>query len=513
MHLLYSPSFLKKWKVLLLFSLLFSSCFSNIKSSTLSINPLFKINNLCDIYWNSSGQSDLYKWGKRENNIKYLVVTTLYPEKDSLLLNDTIFYNKSGYPIKWKNNNPEYGKRTYYYFQDFYGDQSTGLYVEAQHYDTFITVIQYESNHQVRRSMKYNQTRKEIDVFNDYQYTIIGDSSIHFKYTRCEESISLKEILPTYVHDGNLILTSDSTLQVIGKRTVIHDTTCNNPIDHQYKIKNNNIILSEPSYSTPSIQKTSTIVYYEREENELVTQWNPNRNLIDSLTTLMQTFLEKSWGRQNNATASFHNKRDSVEQHLYGDSITLTSAKDLKAFTPALWYQITSDTGYLDCYKSQCVIVAYNTPVPKDEYDYKRCLAIYQYVDGEFTLIDQYMDALGAFTDQDNDLLFDRYDETNISVEIRENTIYILYEYMRGSTDYLCIYKNNTWVLNEYSYSGNSYDSFSRTTYNYSTKKLTEERVYHGEEEIENGDTTIIKTIQKPVILLKDLCLAGDSLY
>jgi len=58
--------------------------------------------------------------------------------------------------------------------------------------------------------------------------------------------------------------------------------------------------------------------------------------------------------------------------------------------------------------------------------------------------------AIEYFIDSDDDLLFDRYDETNFSVNTEDGDIVVSYEYMRGEASYTFTCKKGSWLLAGY---------------------------------------------------------------
>ncbi|MBN2813858.1 MAG: hypothetical protein JXQ80_07255, partial [Bacteroidales bacterium] len=142
--------------------------------------------------------------------------------------------------------------------------------------------------------------------------------------------------------------------------------------------------------------------------------------------------------------------------------------------------------------------------------------AVYEQRNGKFRLIKQSFGALDPFYDDDGDLLFDGYGETDYSISIEDGNIVVYYEYMRGEATNEYAYDNGNWVLVYYSSNHRTCCQAEMSSYDYRTKTYSYS-LFNMSDEDENsdmpGDTTVTEIQDRPVILMDDINGSSPECY
>jgi hypothetical protein len=446
------------------------------------------------------------------------------------MLQDSMILNKEGRPvlrISPQGSGPSY---TYYYYDD-QGNRYLEIMLYSNEYDTLYTLRQFDRYQHAQKAIQYNITRKELQYLTIIETTPVSDTLVQLKLERFDSDTDNGKVLPFEGRDMQVKKAGDSLLSIQTRRTVFSDTSHNSTYAELYRIENNKLVYSKMQCQTlynqqgDWIEKKSAnfslhrrFTYYNVGEPEITEGLVVNASVVEFLNSQMDSLPSLAWKNYREDQNSLKARQQLYEEGAYGESISITEGHNLEEFLPPLWYTVSMGSGYIKGFDSLCYAVGYNTPVTGSNDDNLRCLAVYEQRNGIFRLLKQSFGALDPFYDDDGDLLFDGFEETNYNIGIEDGNIVVNYEYMRGEATNEYAYNDGNWVLVYFS-SGHrtccqaemsSYD-YRTKTYSYSLFNMSDE------EEDENSDlpsdTTITEIQDKPVIFMDEMNRSSPEFY
>jgi hypothetical protein len=488
-----------------------------------SLSSLVALSNFWDMYYDYGYNLDVLSEHhfNPEHRIRSISVYRLRTDDQGTMLQDSILLNAEGKPVLRITPYESGPSCTYYYYND-QGNPYLDVMVNSNKYDTLYTLRQFDRYHHAMKAIQYNISRKELQFLTVIETTSSSDTLVQQKLVRYDSDIDRMKVLPFESRDMLLSKTGDSLLRVRINRTVYSDTSCNSNYEELYRIENNRLVYNKMQYQTAYnqqgdwIDKKSanfnlhrTFSYYHAGEPDFTGGLPMNASVVDFLYSQMDSLPALAWKNYQEGRDSLEARRQMVEEGTYGDSIALTEAQNLEEFQPALWYTVSVGSGNIKGFDSLCYAVGYNTPVT-DGGDYLRCLAIYEHRNGMYRLLKQSFGALDVFYDDDDDLLFDGFDETNFTISIEDSDVIINYEYMRGEATYEYAYDNGNWVLVYYSSGHRTCCQAESSSYDYRTKtySYTQFSTMDDEENEDSdmpSDTTITEIQDRPIIYMDDM--------
>jgi hypothetical protein len=359
-------------------------------------------------------------------------------------------------------------------------------------------------------------TRKEYGRI--YVTTIIptSDSLLNIKYEFYDSDLKHEYILPFESRDIEIGMLNDSIVRANTTRIVPHDTTYNSMFKDIFKIKNNTLVpANSESIINPNVNSSCletrynqcaikrAFKYYTTNENDVNNDFLVNQIIIKTLRIKVDSLPILAWEKYRTNNNAFTERNRLLEEGVNTDSIEINEGFTIEIFSPQLWYTVSQDSGRIDGLSNQCYVVGYNTPL-KNESDFnKRCMAIFERVNGKLLLRKQTFMALEDFIDDDKDLLFDGYNETNFSLAIENGNIIIKYNYMRGEASYTFSFEKKKWILVNYESSHRTCCQAENYSYNFKTK------IYYysisSTEEDSKGDTTIRIIQERPIMYMDSI--------
>ncbi len=486
-----------------------------------SISSLIALSDFWDMHYDYSYNLDVLSEHHRNpyKPIRSISVYRVGLEDQNGMLQDSILLNKEGRPvlkISPQGSGPSY---TYYYYGER-GNPYLDIMIYSNKYDTIYTLRQFDRYNHAQKTIQFNISRKELQFLTLIEMTSVSDTLVQLKLERFDSDTDRGKVFPFEGRDMQVRKAGDSLLSVQTSRMVYSDASYNSTYEELYRIENNKLVYNKMQCLTKYnrqgdwIEKKSThfnlhraFSYYDSDEPEITGGLAVNPSVVEFLHSQMDSLPALAWKNYREEQHSLEVRQQMFEEGNYGKSITLTEGHSLEEFLPALWYTVSEGSGYIKGIDSLCYAVGYNTPVTGAGDDNLRCLAIYEQRNGLFRLLKQSFGALDPFFDDEGDLLFDGYGETDYSISIADGNIVVYYEYMRGEATYEYAYDDGNWVLVYYSSSHrtccqgevSSYD-YRTKTYSYSLFNMLDE------EEVENSDmprdTTITEIQDRPVLYM-----------
>jgi hypothetical protein len=198
---------------------------------------------------------------------------------------------------------------------------------------------------------------------------------------------------------------------------------------------------------------------------------------------------------------SIDNVKKDITNGNYGKSIIVLHGAKINDFIPKHWSFVCSDTGNLFPYKSKVIIAAFNTSIPATEpYEFLRCLAIFEVIEGKLCLREQYNFALDGYNEN-------QPEAKGYSVKISNNMIQAYYQYMRGESnvDYEYDISAKDWrLVSDYS-SHRTCCVASSSEYDFKNGKIHISESGMGDYNYKDYDTTIyLKQLKNKKIFLKE---------
>jgi hypothetical protein len=494
------------------------------KTPSDSITSLMALRDFWDMYYDYGYNLDILSEHRFDAHNRIRSVSVYRTTERGTMLQDSILLDNEGKPVL-RISPYESGPSCTYYYYDDQGNRYLDVMVNSNKYDTLYTLRQFDQYHHALKAIQYNITRKELQYLTVIEMTPLSDTLVQLKLVRFDSDIDHQKVLPFEGRDMLLSKTGDSLLRVRINRTVFSDTSYNSKYEELYRVENNKLVYNKMQCQTVYnqqgdwIDKKSTnfnlhrtFSYYGAGDPEITGGLAMNASVVDFLYSQMDSLPALAWKNFQEDRDSLEARQQMVEEGTYGDSIALTEGHSLEEFLPALWYTVSVGSGNIKGFDSLCYAVGYNTPVKSSD-DNLRCLAVYEHRNGMFRLLKQSFGALDSFYDDDDDLLFDGFEETNYNISIEDGDIVVNYEYMRGEATYEYAYDDGNWVLVYYS-SGHrtccqaessSYD-YRTKTYSYSLFNMTDDE--EDEDSDMPGDTTVTEIQDRPVIYMDDM---GDT--
>ena len=503
---------------------------------------------------NSIKSIKAYKYNDGE--INFISEDSIIEENNPLFYFLSLKYNKKGQLIQLHQMFESYSKPKTYTFTYNSANQLAYQTFSYNGYDTIYHIYYYNNQGDLFQEIQLNNRRSELNGYvkheinynqNNIKSTIYDygyDTLLLFKW---HKSITFKK--------RELIKTS--------YRILVEDTNYNRfKSETVYRLFNEKIYISSykaedeskqfhytfhPSKKIKSIiSGTDTIIYnpfgdkvlqtdkyyrtvfnyeYDSEGNWKVRKSYQNGKLIEVIKRFIEYYsnISKEENPDFKVSESILTKADSLcniipkyasEKQLkisnrkkdievgdYGKSIEIVEGRSLSDFLPKHWTLISSDTGYLSPYKSNVIIAAFNTSIPSTEqYEFLRCLAIFEKIDDILYLKEQYNYALNQYSEG-------QPEAKGYTVEISDNMIQVFYQYMRGESiiNYEYDVSVKDWrLVSEYS-SHRTCCVASSTEYDYKTGKIHISESGMADYEYNDYDTTIyLEQIKNKKIYLKD---------
>ncbi len=495
------------------------------KSLTDSIPRLISLSNLVDFYYPDNGY-DVNILSEHKNNqekiIKSISVYRFSSAAQNMVLQDSILLDREGKPVVRMT---PYGSgiSSTYYFYDDRGNRFLDVTILENKYDTLYTLRKFDRYNRAYASIRYNVTRKELDYFTTVDIIPVSDMVVNLKLTKYDPDINHKNVLPFESRDMLIKQVKDSLVQVNTNRLVYNDTAYNSTYENLFRIENNFLVPEkfhiQLTYNSQGdwIEKKNSEFDIQRKfsydtpnNDEIKTGVKAKVSVLNYLYSQMDSLPSQAWENYKEKQNSFEIRSKLFENGTFGDSIVIKEGNTIETFLPKLWYQVSAGSGSITGIDSLCYAVAYNTPVKSDDDYNKRCLAIYEHLNGKYRLIKQTFGAIEEFNDTDNDLLFDGYDETNFSVDIEGGDVIINYEYMRGEASYEFAYKKGNWILVSYASGHRTCCQSESYSYDYRTKTYSSSVFNMGDDnDNESGDmprdTSITVIEERPIIYMDSL--------
>jgi hypothetical protein len=496
-----------------------------------SISSLTYLSDFWDMYYDYGYNLDILSEQSNKPGPRIMTISVYRPGSpgEGGRLQDSIFLNKNGDPVL-RISPYESGPSYTYYFYDTKGDRYLDIMINSNKYDTLYTLRQFDRYHHARKTIQYNISRKELQFFTVIDMNILSDTLVQLKLVRFDPDVDRRKVLPFEGRDMLVSRAGDSLLSVHTDRTVYSDSSYNSSYTDLYRIENNRLVYNKMKCRTLYNQQGNWIEkksndfnlirrfsYYDPDEPDITAGLTVSDSVVGFLYSQMDSLPPIAWENYRDDNDSLKARRQIYDEGTYGDSISLTEGKNLEDFLPVLWYTVSVGSGNINGFDSTCYAVGYNTPVSNGG-DNLRCLAIYEHRNGMYRLIKQSFGALDPFYDADNDLLYDRFDETNYSISIEEGDIFVNYEYMRGEASNVYAFKDGEWVLVYYSSSHRTCCQAEAISYDYSTKTYSYSLYNMGDEDDEENadmprDTTITEIQDRPVIYMDGMEDSSTELY
>jgi len=461
-------------------------------------SALLSLSNIDDFFQEDKTNDDEFLAALKPSAEKVKSVKTYYYSDvyDTMFLSQEIFFDFKGRPVKsvtYSHEDPALGY-TYFFHND---KDKTFLTVNIgrNKYDTTYFLKSFTEQGLCNAEIHYNIKRDELNRLITRSFQVISDSEINIQETEFDQSLDTKEILPFDVMDMHITKPEEIRVKVHLVRTVCSDAQYNSISDHFYYISDNQLI-SEKSPTTFELNAEGNWItaknehskvkrefsYYKANEPEVQGDFSYDRAVLEELDSMITTIPRTAWQAHYKRHAEITERSKMYAEGKYGKSIEKQEAPNIEDYTPPLWEAIVQDTGEINGFEGECIIVGYNTPL-KDKYDFnQRCLAVFEKVGDHYVLRKQSIAALESFIDDDNDFSFHGYNEKNFYLDIVEGDVVVYYSYMRGEASYVYAYENNEWVLVRYESQhmtccqaeNYSYD-YKTQTYSASVSSTTEE--------------------------------------
>lgn len=489
---------------------------SNISAVT---SRLLAIQNLHNFFYNPDGfdiecVSVLNQ--NKQKNVHSVAVYRFSSTYQKYLPGDSILFNKKGQPVV--SIRPDYSNRfSYtYFFYDEKGNRNMEVEIGSNQYDTTYTLRKFDADNHLVKQIQYNTTRKEYGRLITCDLQPRKDSLI-VALVFFDSDYRTQVVLPFESRTISLNMSNDSTVETFTSRIVFEDTSYNSTYTDRYRIDKNRLVSAklQPVFTlnddgdwiemkSNDLQLKRNIYFYKPEDPEIKNDFRVNPDVVKFLSDQMESLPALAFENLKQKQALLKERVNIIEEGDYATSIELKEATALDAFTPLLWNLVSTDSGYIEAYKSPCIVAGYNTPLKADDGSNLRCLAIYECKNGKYILKKQTFGAIETFTDDDEDLLFESYSETNFSVALAGGSIVISYTYMRGEAEYLFSYQNGNWVLDSYQSSHRTCCQAESNSYNYKTREFSSS-VFSTSEDDAAGDTIFTIIEERPVIYMDNM--------
>lgn len=492
-------------------------------------NQLLTIRNLSDFFFGENGYNIDTLSAHTPipgRMIRSIAVYRFSDPAKAFILQDSIILDKKGRPaVKMTPYGGRYSST--FYFYDAQGKRYLDITLLENKYDTLYTLRRFDRFNRPRVEIQYNITRKELNYLVTTDIMSAPDSMMKVTRTLFEPEINDKKVLPFDRQDMCVNMGTGGRAEIISRRTVFSDTSYNAVTRKKFRVENNCLVPENYSiqfthYAEGNWTGRKTNAYaihrvfsfYQNDKLDDQPEVQLNRNVLNFLNHQMDSLPGLAWANLREKQNSFAWRFQQVEQGEYGDSIALTHGKTIEAFLPKLWYEVSGGSGTINGFDHKCYAVGYNTPLKSDDGANRRCLAIFEYKNGNYTLIKQSFGAIDEFNDVDDDLLFEAADETNFTVSIEDGDIIVTYEYMRGSASYEYAFEEGNWVLVSFSSSHLTCCQAESSSYDYKTKIYTSSVSNLGDENEGDSadmprDTTITLLQDRPVMYMDSVTLNG----
>jgi hypothetical protein len=470
-------------------------------------NTLLGINNLTNFFNKEYSYNPPYPVSHgliRQRKVKSISIYRYSTAYQKYLPEDSIIFDKSGKAVMDFKPNTSNEFSLDYFFYDHNGNRYLDINIGSNKYDTY-TLRTFDEWNRANKKITYNATRKEYERIFVTSIIPISDSELNIKYAFYDSDLKYGKILPFETRDITVKMLNDSVAEANTMRIVQHDTSYNSSFTDLYKLKNNVLIPINRKSVIDSNEHSLKRAYnfYKSAENEISNTFPKNQLVIKTLRIKIDSLPILAWQRYRTNLKEFAERNKIIETGLNTDSIGVAEGLAIKDFSPQLWYTVSRDSGTINGLNDQCYIVGYNTPL-KDESDFnKRCLAIYERINGKYMLRKQTFFALEDFVDDESDLLFDGYNETNFSLAIENGDIVVMYEYMRGEASYTFSYENKKWILVYYQSSHRTCCQAEFYSYSYRTKTYSYSISSTGEHTA--GDTAVTIIQERPIMYMDSM--------
>lgn len=492
-------------------------------------NQLLSLRNLSDFFYGENGYNIDTLSAHNHNPGRMIRAIAVYRFSDpakAFILQDSIILNKEGRPAS--KMTPYGGRYSYtFYFYDTQGKRYLDITLLENEYDTLYTLRRFDRFNRPRAEIQYNITRKELNYLVTTDISSASDSMMKVTRTMFEPDINDKKALPFDRQDMSVRMGIGGLAEIISLRTVFSDTSYNSVTRKKFRVENNCLVpenysvqftynaegnWTEKKTNAYAIRRVFSL--YKKDNMDDKPEIQLNRNVLNFLNHQVDSLPQLAWGNLMEKQNSFALRSKQFEDGEYGDSIEMTKGKTIEAFLPKLWYQVSKGSGKINGFDHECYAVGYNTPIKSDDGSNKRCLAIYELKNGIYRLIKQSFGAIDEFSDSDDDLLFNEFDETNFTIGIEDGDVEVNYEYMRGSALYEYAYERGNWILIRFSSSHLTCCQAESSSYDYKTKIYTSSVSSLGDENEGDsgdmpGDTTITLIQNRPVMYMDSVTIKG----
>jgi hypothetical protein len=429
------------------------------------------------------------------------------------LCGDSILFDKKGIPVM-KMSPDEFNRFSHtYYFYDDRGNRNLEVEIGSNNYDTTYTYRKFDQSNHMIKQIQYNITRKEYGRLITCDLKPQKDSLI-INLVFYDADYKTQDVLPFESRSISLKINEDSTIESNTKRVVFADTSYNSTYQDLYRIENKRLVSTKQqtnyTYNTDGdwIEKKTSdfslkreVCFYKPDDAEIRFEFRANPEVIRFLNSQIDSIPALAWKKFSIKKHLLEERQKMIETEDYATSIELKEGILLDDFTPPLWNLVTIDSGYIEAYQNPCIVAGYNTPMKNEDGFNLRCLAIYVCKNGKYLLKKQSLGALESFMDDDDDLLFEGYNETNFSLALVGGSIVVSYTYMRGEATYTFSFEKGKWVLNSYDSSHRTCCQAESNSYSYKTKEYTSS-IFSTTEDDATGDTTFTIIEERPVIYM-----------
>ncbi|HEX8545912.1 MAG TPA: hypothetical protein VF691_03060 [Cytophagaceae bacterium] len=480
---------------------------------------LLSIQNFHNFYYQDKSE-DVYVISQHKPDDKKLKSIKLYRFStgyNKMLFEKELFFDFDGKIVKTAYSSSENPDSSFTYI--FYNDQKKiylEVFIGSNKYDTIYTLRNFDEQSHIIEEIKYNIKRKELNELTTWKFKLMSDSLLRLEETIYQNNMTLNNILPYYKKDINFIVVNPSEVKVHTVRTVCQDTSYNSIYEDLFKLENNTLVSTkypvEYEYNKQgdwsSMKGEGYFVkremsFYQEGESEITKGFDYSKLVLDTLDLMMQTIPTKAWKNHRAKHAKIAAKTKLFNEGKYGKSIEKEVANAIEEFTPALWHLVSVDSGSIAGFENKCFVVGYNTPLKdKNEFN-RRCLAIYERINGSYKLRKQSINAIESFVDQDDDFSFHDFNEANFTVGINEGKVFVSYSYMRGEASYSYAYQNDDWVLISYESNHRTCCEAEMYSYDYKTKMYSASITSTSGDE--TGDTSITIQQNRPVMYMDSM--------
>ncbi|MUP39142.1 hypothetical protein [Labilibaculum euxinus] len=453
---------------------------------------------------------------KKSNKIKTICIFRFSTGYQKMLFEQKIKFNKNGKPILSAHLDLDSSDSSFvYYFYDDQNNRFLDVSIGSNKYDTIYTFRKFDTYSHVQDEINYNIKRKELGYYKNRRITPVTDLEIQIEETEYGNDFTYGKVTPSYQYRTKLKIIDDLDVSSYTNRWVCQDSTYSSSYTDSYRFSGSKLNRKEVKYALKYndqgdwIEKKGDsyliereIDYYREEPDDRKQQFTYSNIIIKKLDSLMITIPKEAWKNHKEKHDAISERRNIIKESRYGKKIELIESDSLAKFTPVLWHVVSQDSGFCAGCDSLCFVVAYNTPLKKEDSNL-RCLALYKKFNSKYILQKQSFGAIESFNDYDDDWAFDGYNETDFYVSIQGGAIIIDYSYMRGEASYTYAFQDGNWVLLNYSSNHRTCCEVESYSYDYATKQYSFSVFSTSEETGKDTSYTVLQ--DRPIILMDSM--------